>query len=149
MTSKEESFSCSGLNGSLTLYADRMVINNTGLGFSKSYQLPIKRITSVVVDRKSVVPFASFTLLAAAMTVLTRYNSLWFLVNLSPENAGTASSAAIMVTVFCAIPTIFRMLFVNLFITWDGDPTSFRIGFARVGPGKRLARKFQELASWG
>lgn len=132
--------------GSINLYNDRMVINSKEWGVSKSYQLPINRIKSVVVERKSVIPFATLTIIAAATILVGRYNALWFLVNLTPQNAQTVSSCALIVSVVSAIPTLVRMLFVSVSITWDGNPTSFRVGFVPLRPGKRLAQKFQELS---
>jgi hypothetical protein len=132
--------------GSINLYNYRMVINSKEWGVSKSYQLPIKRIRSVVVERKSVIPFATLTLIAAAMILMARYNALWFLVNLTPQNAQTVSSYALLVSVASVVPTLIRILFVSVSITWDGNPTSFRVGFVPLRPGKRLAQKFQELS---
>jgi hypothetical protein len=132
--------------GSINLYNDRMVINSKEWGVSKSYQLPINRIRSVVVDRKSVIPFATLTLITAATMLIARYNVLWFLVNLTPQNAQTVSSYALLVSVVSAIPMLIRILFVSVSITWDGNPTSFRVGFVLVHPGKRLVQKFQELS---
>ena len=148
MPAVEEPFNCNGLVGSIKLYNDRMVIASKEWGISKSYQLPIERIKSVVVERKSVVPFATLTLLSAIVAVIGRYNALWFVVNLSAQNAEGVSSTALFITILCAIPTVFRMLFVRVSITWDGDPTSFRVGFVPVRPGKRLAQKFQQLLGW-
>ncbi len=144
MSKVEESFSCGGMNGSIRLYPERMVINSKALGVSKTYQLPLNRIRTVVVERKSVIPFATLTIFAAALIGVTRYNVLWFLVNLSPAVAGFLSSAALLATIICAVPVVLRMLFVSVTITWDGDPTSFRVGFVPARPGKRLAKRFQE-----
>jgi len=146
LPSQEESFNCGGLVGSINLHNDRMVINSKEWGVSKSYQLPINRIRSVVVERKSVIPFATLTLIAAATTLIARYNALWFIVNLTPQNAQSVSSCALLVSVVSAIPTLIRILFVSVSITWDGNPTSFRVGFVPLRPGKRLAQKFQELS---
>ena len=146
MPSQEESFNCRGLVGSIDLYNDRMVINSKEWGVSKSYQLPINRIRSVVVERKSVIPFATLTLIAAATTLIARYNALWFIINLTPQNAQSISSYALLVSIVSAIPTLIRVLFVSVSISWDGNPTSFRVGFVPVRPGKRLAQKFQELS---
>lgn len=126
-----------------------MIIASKEWGISKSYELPIERITSVVVERKNVVPFATLTLLSAIVTVVGRYNALWFLVNLSFKNSQMLSATAFFITVLLATPTVFRVLFVRVSITWDGDPTTFRVGFVPVRPGKRLAQKFQELATRG
>jgi len=146
LPSHEESFKCGGLVGSINLYNDRMIINSKEWGVSKSYQLPINRIRSVVLERKSVIPFATLTLIAAAATLVARYNALWFLINLTPQNAQTLSSYALLLSIVSAIPTLVRILFVSVSITWDGNPTSFRVGFVPLRPGKRLAQKFQELS---
>ena len=146
MASHEESFNCGGLVGSINLYNDRMVINSKEWGVSKSYQLPITRIRSVVVERKTVIPFATLTLIAAATILMARYNALWFLINLTPQSAQTVSSFALLVSVVSAIPTLVRILFVSVSVAWDGNPTSFRVGFVPLRPGKRLVQKFQELS---
>lgn len=141
-------FTCGGLVGSIALYDDRMVINSKEWGVSKSYQLPIKRIRSVVVGGKSVIPYAILTLIAGAVGIITRYNALWFLANLTPQVAQVVSSGAFLLSVISAIPTLVRILFVSVSIAWDGDPTSFRVGFVPRRPGKHLAQRFQELSSW-
>ncbi len=141
----EESFNCSGVNGSIKLYPSRLVIDSKEWGGSKSHEVPLKRITAVVVERKSVMPFATLTILAAAAAVLTRYNALWFLVNLTRDNMVMATSAALATTVICAIPLVLRTFFVSVSISWDGDPPSFRVSFVPLRPGKRLAKQFQDL----
>jgi len=146
LLSHKESFNCGGLVGSINLYNDRMVINSKEWGVSKSYQLPINRIRSVVVERKSVIPFATLMLIAAATMLVTRFNALWFLVNLTPQNEQTVSSYALLISVVSAIPTLIRIFFVSVSITWNGNPTTFRVGFVPLRPGKRLAQKFQELS---
>jgi hypothetical protein len=141
----EESFNCSGVTGSIKLYPSKIVIDRKEWGGSKSHELPLKRITAVVVERKSVMPFATLTILAAAAAVLTRYNALWFLVNLTRDNLVMVSSAALAAAVICAIPTVLRTFFVSVSITWDGDPPSFRVSFVSIRRGKRLAKQFQDF----
>ena len=148
MPAHADSFNCVGLVGSINLYNDRVLINTNEWGISKTYQLPTERIRSVVVESKSVIPFAILTIIAAAMGFITKYNALWFLANLTPQVAQTLSSGALLLSVISAIPTSVRVLFVSVSITWDGDPTSFRVGFVPRRPGKHLAQKFQELSSW-
>ena len=143
-----DSFNCVGLVGSISLYNDRVVINSNEWGISKSYQLRIERIKSVVVESKSVIPFAILTIIAAAMAIITKYNALWFLVNLTPQVAQTVGSGALLLSAISAIPTAVRVLFVGVSITWDGNPTTFRVGFVPRRPGKHLAQKFQESSSW-
>jgi hypothetical protein len=85
-------------------------------------------------------------LIAAATMLVTRFNALWFLVNLTPQNEQTVSSYALLISVVSAIPTLIRIFFVSVSITWNGNPTTFRVGFVPLRPGKRLAQKFQELS---
>ncbi len=132
------------MNGLIELHRDRMVVINKALGVSKTYQLPLKRIRSVVVERKSVVPFAPLTVIAAILMVVMKYNALWFLVDLTPAVSGFLSSVALLVAIISAVPVVLRALFVNVTITWDGNPTSFRVGFIPSRSGKRLAERFQE-----
>lgn len=149
MPAAEESFNCRGVNASISLYRDRIIIDSKEWGVSKSYQLPIGRISAVVIERKSIIPFATLAIFTAAVAVITRYNVLSFLVDLAPETAGMLSSVALFVAVICAIPVLIRILFVSVSIAWDGDPTSFRVGFVLLRPGKRLTSKFQESSTWG
>jgi len=144
----EKPFNCRGLNGFINLYRNRMVLESKGWTNSASYELPIERIRAVVVERKSVIPSATLTVLAAAVTLLAKYNALWFLVNLTPENIGKVSSVALLIAVVCAIPTLLRTFFVNVSVTWDGKPATFRVGFVPVRSAKRLAKHFQELSTW-
>jgi hypothetical protein len=137
------------VNASISLYRDRIIIDSKEWGVSKSYQLPIGRISAVVIERKSIIPFATLAIFTAAVAVITRYNVLSFLVDLAPETAGMLSSVALFVAVICAIPVLIRILFVSVSIAWDGDPTSFRVGFVLLRPGKRLTSKFQESSTWG
>lgn len=146
MCAAKELYHCNGVNGSITLYRDKMDINSNSWGFSNSYQLPIERISAVVVERKSVMPFATLAVLAAIITVLTRFNALWFLVDLGPQRAIILSSSALAFAAICAIPALVRVFFVSVSVTWDGNPTVFRVGFVIGRRGKRLAKRFQELS---
>ncbi len=146
MPTLEDSFNCRGLNGFINLYSNRMVLESKGWASSSSYELPVERISKVVIERKSVIPFATLTILAAAASVLAKYNALWFIVNLTPESVGKVSSLALLVAVVCAIPTLFRTFFVNVCVTWNGQPATLRVALVPVRPGKRLAKHFQELS---
>jgi len=140
-------FSCNGINYSVTLDADGMTIEKTGLTKSKSYELPLGRINSVIVQRKSMVPFATLTILAAIAAVVSKYNPLWFVISFSPENSSTACSAALIATALFAIPTLSRAMFVNVLISWDGRPKSFLVRLVLSGRGRRLARRFQRITA--
>ncbi len=148
MSKVEESFKCGGLNASISLYRDRMIINSKAIGVSKTYQLPVNRIRTVVVERKSIIPFVTLTILAAALAAMIKYNDLWFVINFPTAVAGFLSSVAFLTSIICVVPVVVRILFVSVTITWDGDPTSFRVGFMPIRPGKGLAKRFQESSIW-
>lgn len=139
-----ELFSCRGGNYSIVIFADRIVIRGAILSGSKTYELPLRRIRSLVVERKTVIPFAAAMLLAIIATLISKYNALWFLVNLSPENRWNLSTIALFAGVLFAVPTISRVFFVNVAVSWNGEPPSFRIRFVPAHLGRRLARTFQE-----
>jgi len=138
-----EEFSCKGFNYSVTLRSDKMTIRNTGWSKPDSHELPIRQINAVIVRRKSIVPFAAFTALAAIATVLTRYNVLWFLISLSAEEEAILSTTTFLAAVLCAIPAVSRALFVDILISWGGRPKSFLVRFVSAQQGRRLARRFQ------
>jgi hypothetical protein len=144
----DKPFKCSGLTGSVVLYHDNILIDHKEFGLSKTYQLPVGRIRAVMIERKGVIPFATLTLLGAIAAILTRYNSLWFIIELPPARAQILSSVATLATALFAIPTLVRTFFVSVSISWDGDPTSLRIGYVPARRGKRLAKKLRELSSW-
>jgi hypothetical protein len=123
-----------------------MVINE-GMLSGRSYMLPLERVTSVIVERKSVVPFVTSTVIAAILTLVAKYNALWFLVNLTSNSAGKLSTIGILACIIFAVPTVTRSLFVNVNVAWAGQPASFHLGFVSVKMGRRLAKRFQELSA--
>ncbi len=135
-------FTCKGVNYSVTPRSDKMIIKKTLWGKADFHELPIQRISAVIVRRRSIVPFAGFTALAAIATVLVRYNALWFLVNLSTVRAAIFGSIALLATVLLAIPTLGCALFVDVAITWGGTPKSFLVRFVPAQQGRSLARRF-------
>ena len=139
--------SCSGINYSVILNADGMVIRNAGWSKSRSHELPLGRINSVIVERKSMVPFAALTVLTAIAAVVAKYNPLWFIISLSPDKSSVVSGVALFVTALGAIPTFSRALFVDVVISWDGRPKSFRVRLVPGGSGRRLARRFQRISA--
>ena len=130
----------------ITLYRDRLILSEFGWRAAKSHELPIKRIRAVVVERKSVIPFASIVVLAAIATVVIKYDLLGFLVGLDAQSASWLSIPALAVCVSCAIPILSRAIFVNVTVTWDGEPPSLRVRFIPAYLGRRLARRFQEVS---
>jgi len=144
----EKRFKCSGLRGSITLDQENIVVDSKEFGISKSYQLPLGRIRAVMIERKSVIPFATVTLLTAVAAVVARYNGLWFLILLAPETAQTLAAIAIFAAALCAVPTLVRILFVSVSISWDGEPHSIRVGLVPARRGKQFAKKLQEVSAW-
>ena len=135
-------FTCKGVNYSVTLQSDKMIIKKAMRGKADVHELPIENVGAVIIRRKSVVPFAGFTALAAIATVLVRYNALWFLVNLSTAEEATFGTLALLATVLFAIPTVGYALFVDVAITWGGTPKSFLVRFVPIQQGRSLARRF-------
>jgi len=70
MINEKKLFTCRGGNLSIRLYSDRMMIYSARWMSPRSYELPIDRIRTVVVERKSVIPFATATVLAAVSAVV-------------------------------------------------------------------------------
>lgn len=140
-------FTCKGLNCSVTMGPDRMTVKNTVLGRSRPHELPLRRVSAVIVQRKSVVPFAAFTILSGIAAVLARYNGLWFLYSLTADEEVLLSDIALIATVLLAIPTISRILFVDVIVSWGGSPKSFLIRFVLANQGRRLTRLFQKLST--
>jgi len=140
-------FTCKGVNYSVTLQADKMVIKKALRGKADVHELPIELVGAVIIRRKNVVPFAGFTALAAIATVLVRYNALWFLVNLTTAGEARFGTIALIATLLFAIPTVSYALFVDVAITWAGTPQSFLVRFVPTQQGRNLARRFQGASS--
>ncbi|HXZ98166.1 MAG TPA: hypothetical protein VED24_02235 [Candidatus Acidoferrum sp.] len=100
----------------------------------------------MIVQRKSVVPFAAFTILSCIAAVLARYNGLWFLYNLTADEEVLLSDIALIATILLAISTISRALFVDVIISWAGRPKSFLVRFVPANQGRRLTRLFERLS---
>jgi len=142
----QECLKCRGV-GTITLCRERMIIDESGWVNVKSHELPVKKIKSVIVERKSVIPFATITVLGAIAAAISKYNALWFLVNLSPPTEAWLSMAAIAICVISMIPTLSRTIFVNVVVTWHGEPSSFRLRFVPTHSARRLARRFLEVST--
>jgi hypothetical protein len=140
-------FTCRGLNGSVTSREDILLVKKIGLGRSETHELSVRRIRSVIVRRKSVVPMAAFTTLAAIATLVSRFNLLWFLVNLSAAEEFVGGATGLLATVLCAIPTISRALFVEIAISWGGESGSFVLRFVPQEQGKILVSRFRRSSA--
>ena len=139
-------FTCKGLNYEVTLTPDKMVVRGTAWRKTDSHELPVHRINAVIVRRKSILPYAGFTALAVIATVLTRYNALWFLVNLSAREESVGSTVALIAATVFAIPTVWHAIFVDIAISWEGKPKSFLVRFVPERQGRVLARRFHRAS---
>lgn len=146
MSNRETLMKCRGGFGTITLYSDRMIIDEASWRIVKSYDLPIMRVHSVIVERRSVIPFATIMVLSTVITILFKYNAFWFFVNLNTGTEESLSLVGFAVTVISAIPALLRSLFVNVQVKWGGDPSSFRLRLVPSRVGRRLANRFQELS---
>jgi hypothetical protein len=140
-------FTCKGINYSVTLQSDKMIIRKSFWRRTDIQELPIQRITAVIVRRRSIVPYAGFTVLAAIATILVNCNVLWFLVNLSPMRAAEFGTVGMLGTALFAIPTLGSALFVDVSITWGGTPRSFLVRLVPAKQGRTLTSQFQGIST--
>jgi len=147
LTSAEELIGCRGVNGSISLSKDKMIIRSEGFGSVQFREMALNKITAVVVERKRVIPFATSTILASAITISARYNALWFLINLTQKEILIVTSGGLCVVIVCAVPLMFRLLFVNVLVRSEGEPTALILRFVPFRQAKRLAKRFRELSS--
>ena len=147
LPSAEESIGCRGVNGSISLSKDKMVIRSEGFDSVQFRELLLNKITAVVVERKSVIPFATLTILATAVTVSAWYNAVWFLINLTQQDILIIASGGLIVAIVCAVPMMLRLLFVNVLVRSEGEANALIVRLVSVRQAKRLARRFRELSS--
>jgi len=139
-------FSCRGANYVVTLTPKQICLRETGLD-PKNYELPIERISSVVVRRKTIIPFVSLITFASAAAIMANFNALWFIVPLSPLESSEVTIIALLIAGLAALPAAVRAWFVSVTITWDGRPRSFIVRLVPGRRGRRLARLFHELST--
>ena len=141
-----ESVSCRGINGSIILSKDKMTIIGVGLGSAQPHDIRFSDVYSVVVERKSVVPFATAMILAIIVLVIANYNLLWFIINLNGTE-GFITPVALAIAILCGIPTVLRLMFVNVTVRSRSGPLAVRLVPSRAA--KRLARRFSEISARG
>ena len=124
-----------------------MVIRSEGFDSVQFRELLLNKITAVVVERKSVIPFATLTILATAVTVSAWYNAVWFLINLTQQDILIIASGGLIVAILCAVPMMLRLLFVNVLVRSEGEANALIVRLVSVRQAKRLARRFRELSS--
>jgi hypothetical protein len=140
---QEELVSCRGINGSIILSKNKMTIIGVGLGSTQPHDIKFSDVFSVVVERKSVVPFVTATILAIIVLLIANYNLLWFIINLY-RTEWFVTTTALAIAVLCGIPTVLRLMFVNITVRSRSGPLTVRL--VPTGPAKRLARRFSEIS---
>jgi hypothetical protein len=141
---QEKSVSCRGINGSIILSKDKMTVIGVGLGPPEPHDICFSDVSSVVVERKSVVPFTTVMILAIIVLLIVKYNSLWFIVDLTGVGRFIAP-IALAVAMLCAFASAIRLMFVNVNVRWGHNLLTMRLVSNRSA--KRLARHFSEISA--
>jgi len=138
---QEESVNCRGINGSIILSKDRMTVIGVGMGSVQPHEIRFGDVSSVVVERKRVVPLMTVMILAIIVLVVAKYNLLWFAIDLSRWGR-FITTIALAIAILCAIPACLRLMCVNVTVRSRGGPVTVRLVPSRSA--KRLARRFRE-----
>jgi hypothetical protein len=146
VSSDESPYICDGGSWTISMDSQNIVLRSKGVLNKLEERIPLDRIGSVIVQRKSVMPFITLAMLAAVVGTIVKYNSIWFLVDLTADISSKGSVVAFLIALLCAVPAMSRILFVNVVITSTGSET-WRVRFVTAKSGLRLASKFQELAA--
>jgi hypothetical protein len=142
----EEPVSCSGINGSISLFNDRIRIVGGRLAVAETHEIACDDVSSIVVQRKSVVPFATVTVLLVILTLISEYNVIWFIDGLTSTNVFIPPFSMGIAILSLAI-TILRLLFVNVSINSGQGSVVLRLVTLRSA--KRLAKRFSEISGGG
>jgi len=143
----EKTISCRGANGSIVLSNDKMLIQSSFLRSTPFHEMPLNSIRAVVVERKSVIPFATLTILGSVVTILAQYNALWFMINLEPSQVYLITRVGFSAVILCVILMTLRLVFVNVSVRSEGDSTVLTVRLVPLRPAKRLVRRFRELSA--
>lgn len=144
--SSNDSYVCDGGNYSVSMSPQTLVVRTKGWRHEPQHQIPLNKVRSVVVERKSLMPVASLATLAGIIGVLVKYNVLWFLFDLNPDISGKISIIPFLTAMLLAVPTIERALYVNVIIA-SFTAETWRVRFVTSNAGKNLAAKFLEFSS--
>jgi hypothetical protein len=140
----DEAVSCRGINGSIKLSKDKMQLIRGGLGSAESLEVAYTEVLAVVVQRKSVVPFATLTVLAFALALIAKYNVLWFVIDLSRTGI-FITMIGLGIAILSAVPTLLRLMFVNVLVRSGRGPLTVRL--VPIRSARRLARRFSEVSA--
>jgi len=141
---QEESVSCRGINGSINLSKDKLTIIGVGLGSAQPHDVKFNDVSSVIVERKSVVPFTTMMVLTIIVLMIAKYNLLWFIINLYGAER-FITPTALVIAILCGISSVLRLVFVNVTVRSRRGPLTVRLVPSR--PAKRLARRFSEVSA--
>jgi hypothetical protein len=144
MPSSEHTLSCRGINGSIELSRDNMRVSGAGIELSQSADIPYEEVSAVLVQRKSVVPFATLTILAAVATLLARFNPLGYFMDVRQIQFLVTPIALGLGILFAAV-TLVRSCFVSVSVR--STRGLFTVRFVPVRSGKRLAQSFSEIST--
>jgi len=139
---QEEQVSCRGINGSISLSKDRMTIIGVGLGSDQPHEIRFGDVSSVVVQRKSVVPFTTLIIVAIVVLAVANFNLLWFIIDLYRWRM-FITPIALAIAMLSAIPAVLRLMFVN--VTVRSRQGTLRVRVVPSRSAKRLARRFSEI----
>jgi len=138
---QEEPVSCRGINGSVSLRKDGITIVGLGLGSVQPHEIRFGDVSSVVVQRKGVVPFATVMILAIIVLVVAEYDLLWFVIDLGRWEM-LIGPPALAIAILCAIPVVLRLMFMN--VTVRSRRGVFTVRLVPNRSANRLARRFRE-----
>jgi hypothetical protein len=146
---KEELVKCRGINGSIILSRDKLVVVGVGLG-SAQHDIKFGDVSSIIVERKSMIPFLTLTILAAIVLLVVRFNLLWFILNLYTIQLLVIPIApwlVLAILIACVAPTILRLIFVNVSVrSGVGISTLYLVPLRSA---KQLASRFSEISAGG
>ena len=148
MPIKDELVKCSGINGSIILSRDKLAIVGKGPLGSAQRDIKFSDVMSIVVERKNMIPFLTLTILAAIVLLVARFNLLWFILNLYTIQMFIIPIAPwllLAIAILCGMPTILRVIFVNVYVRSRVGLLTLRLVPFRSA--KRLATRFSELSA--
>jgi len=145
MGSGKEVLRCRGLTHSIAFDEERIVLRNLVSWGPRSVELPVKQVEAVVVQRKSVMPFAAGAILAAIATVVLRLGLVGPQLNQTGFTDSLAEATWALVFLML-IPTLTRAIFVNVLITTQSGVESWRVRYVPAAAGRRLARRFHTVS---
>lgn len=145
MRAGKEVLRCRGLTHSIALDEERIVLRSLVSWGPRSVKLPVKQVEAVVVERKSVMPFAAGAIFAGVATAILRLGLIE--PQLNPTGfTGSLAEATLALVFLMLIPALTRAIFVNVLITTQSGVESWRVRYVPAAAGRRLARRFHTVS---